>query len=117
MSETKKKFEHAIPFAMEPVVYDFSINENGTCANLSEGNEALLPEEYYTLHLPRLLKKEIQSLSTCQRNELAILGHVYKSNEKFTGFVTNLFDRMIPQNQEESSQQKPLNHTAGGTGF
>ena len=34
MSETKKKFEHAIPFAMEPVVYDFSINENGTTVQI-----------------------------------------------------------------------------------
>ena len=117
MSETKKKLEHAIPFAMEPVVYDFSINENGTIANLTEGNEALLPEEYYTLLLPQLLKKEVRSLSTCQRNELALLGYVYKSSEKFTGFVTNLFDQMIPQNQEESSQQKPLNVLLEELGF
>jgi UDP-N-acetylglucosamine pyrophosphorylase len=117
MSETKKKLEHAIPFAMEPVVYDFRINENGTIANLAEGNEALLPEEYYTLLLPQLLKKEVRSLSTCQRNELALLGYVYKSSEKFTSFVTNLFDQMIPQNQEESLQQKPLNVLLEELGF
>ena len=117
MSNTKKKFEHAIPFAMEPIVYDFSINETGTVANLTEGKEALLPEEYYTMHLPRLLKKEIQSLSNCQRSELAVLGHAYKSDEKFTGFVTNLFDRMIPQEHEESSQQKPLNMLLHDLGF
>ena len=117
MSETKKKLEHAIPFAMEPVVYDFSINEKGTFANLTESNEALLPEEYYTLLLPQLLKKEARSLSASQRNELALLGYVYKSNEKFTGFVTNLFDQMIPQNQEESLQQKPLNVLLEELGF
>ena len=72
MSETKKKYEHAIPFAMEPVVYDFSINENGTFANLLEGNNALMPEAYYTLHLPQLLKKDLHSLSECQQNELSI---------------------------------------------
>lgn len=117
MSEAKKKLENAIPFAMDPVVYDFSINENGTVANLAEGNEALLPEEYYTLLLPQLLKKEVRSLSTCQRNELALLGYVYKSSEKFTSFVTNLFDQMIPQNQEVSSQQKPLNILLKELGF
>jgi UDP-N-acetylglucosamine pyrophosphorylase len=117
MSETKKKLEHAIPFAMEPVVYNFSINENGTFANLAESIEALLPEEYYTLLLPQLLKKEIRSLSTCQRNELALLGYVYKSKEKFTSFVTNLFDQMIPQNQVESSQHKPLNVLLEELGF
>jgi hypothetical protein len=117
MSATKKKFEHAIPFAMEPVVYDFSINENGTFAALNTGDQALMPESYYTLLLPQLLKKEISSLSDCQRNELAILGVAYKSNEKFTGFITNLFDRMIPQNQEVSTQQKPLNTVLSELGF
>jgi UDP-N-acetylglucosamine pyrophosphorylase len=117
MSETKKKFEYAIPFAMEPVVYDFSINENGTIANFAKGNEALLPEDYYTLLLPQLLKKEVRSLSTCQRNELALLGYVYKSSEKFTSLVTNLFDQMIPQNQEESRHQKPLYVLLGELGF
>ena len=117
MSETKKKLEHAIPFAMEPVVYDFSINENGTCADLMSGKVALLPQEYYTLHLPALLKKEIQLLPDCQRSELAILGIAYKSDEKYTGFVTNLFDRMIPQGHEESSKQKPLNLLLQELGF
>ena len=56
-------------------------------------------------------------LSDCQRTELAILGHAYKSNEKFTSFVTNLFDRMIPQNQEVSTQQKPLNMLLEELGF
>ncbi len=117
MSETKKKFEQAIPFAMEPVVYDFSINENGSCATLTEGGEALMPEAYYTLHLPQLLKREIHLVSDSQRNELSMLGHAYKSDEKFTGFVTNLFERIIPQNQDASTQQKPLNQLLEELGF
>ena len=117
MSETKRKYEHAIPFAMEPVVYDFSINENGTFANLLEGKNALMPEAYYTLHLPQLLKKDMHSLSECQQKELSILGFAYKSDERFTGFVTNLFDRMIPQNQESAAEQKPLNNLLSELGF
>jgi len=117
MSATKKRFEHAIPFAMEPVVYDFKINENGTFATLNIGNKALMPQSYYTLLLPQLLKKEISTLSDSQRNELAILGSAFKANEKFTGFVTNLFDRMIPQNQEASTQQKPLSLLLAELGF
>jgi hypothetical protein len=117
MSETKKKLENSIPFAMDPVVYDFRINEIGTFANLLEGHEALMPEEYYTLLLPQLLKKEIRTLSACQRNEMALIGYVYKSSEKFTGFVTNLFDQMIPQNIGESSQSKPLNILLVELGF
>ncbi|HWS00123.1 MAG TPA: hypothetical protein VN249_05870, partial [Prolixibacteraceae bacterium] len=90
MSETKKKFEHAIPFAMEPVVYDFSINENGTIAKLAKGKDALMNEAYYTMHLPGLLKKDIQTLSECQRNELAILNSAYKTYEHYPLFAANL---------------------------
>jgi len=34
MSATKREMEAALPFAMEPVVYDFAINERGTWAEL-----------------------------------------------------------------------------------
>ena len=37
MTQTKREFEHALPFAMEPVVYDFAINEKGTWADLLHG--------------------------------------------------------------------------------
>ena len=29
MLTTKREMEHALPFAMDPVVYDFSINNHG----------------------------------------------------------------------------------------
>ena len=35
--------EDALPFAMEPVVYDFAINPRGTFAELLAGDEALMP--------------------------------------------------------------------------
>ena len=34
MARTKRELEAALPFAMEPVVYDFAINERGTWAEL-----------------------------------------------------------------------------------
>lgn len=36
MLTTKKEMEDALPFAMDPVVYEFSINENGTVANFCD---------------------------------------------------------------------------------
>ena len=33
---------------MEPVVYDFAINEHGTSADLLAADDALLPRGYYT---------------------------------------------------------------------
>ena len=117
MSAIKKKHEHAIPFAMEPVVYDFKINENGTFANLTVGEEALLNEEYYTLILPKLLKRDLNELTNCQRNELTILSKTYKSGKHYNGFINNLFERIIPQKQEDQDLQKPLNSLLEDFGF
>jgi UDP-N-acetylglucosamine pyrophosphorylase len=97
MSEIKNTLETAIPFAMDPVVYDFSINETGSSSEFLKGEKALLPEGYYTLVTPGLLKREILDLTYTQRKELEHLGSKYQSNEMSEGFVSNLFDRMIPQ--------------------
>src|SRR5208283_578943 len=52
MSATKRELQAALPFAMEPVVYDFAINERGTFADLLDGEAALMPSGYYTLIAP-----------------------------------------------------------------
>jgi hypothetical protein len=38
MLTAKREMEHALPFAMDPVVYDFKINENGTIAKFYDGD-------------------------------------------------------------------------------
>src|SRR5438270_4788074 len=48
MSETKRAMERCVPFAMEPVVYNFAINERGTQAAMLTGDAALMPAGYYT---------------------------------------------------------------------
>ena len=38
MLETKSDMEHSLPFAMEPVVFDYSVNEHGTFAEVCHDN-------------------------------------------------------------------------------
>ncbi len=57
MSQSKRELEHALPFAMEPVVYDFAINERGTFADLVE-DEAGLPANYRALFAPASQRKK-----------------------------------------------------------
>ena len=64
MSETKRTLASALPFAMEPVVYDFAINERGTWADLLTGNEALMPAGYYRFIVPTLLRMDRAELGT-----------------------------------------------------
>src|SRR5207249_4748322 len=43
MAATKRELEHSLPFAMQPVVYEFAINQQGTVAALLHGAQAMLP--------------------------------------------------------------------------
>ena len=113
----KKEMEAAVPFAMDPVVYDFKINEKGTFASLFLGETALLPAKYYTLLLPRLLKKEISDLSNCRRNELQSLAKSQKLEGSYNMFVSGLFDRMIPDLKEGGQKNQDLNELLESLGF
>ncbi len=55
MGRVKARLDDALPFAMEPVVYDFRINPLGTAAELLEGAEAMMPPRYYTLQVPKMI--------------------------------------------------------------
>src|SRR4051794_15914519 len=70
MTSTKRRLEHSVAFAMDPVVYNFAINERGTNATVLRGGEALMPAEYYTIIVPSLLRIESHLLSPLRRSEL-----------------------------------------------
>ena len=56
MVSVKRAMQTSLPFAMDPVVYDFKINDNGTSSELLTGNDATMPDRYYALVLPDLLR-------------------------------------------------------------
>jgi hypothetical protein len=117
MSETKKVLEHTVPFAMEPVVYDFHINEKGSVCKLLIGDQAILPVGYYILKTPILLKKEMSSLSNSQRGELEILGHISRSRKGYENFVSGLFENMFPNSGKMGTIEKPLDVLLAEYGF
>lgn len=117
MSGLKKEFEKSIPFAMDPVVYNFSINENGTYSHFEKGSEALLPTGYYAIRVPSVLKEEMQSIPVNQRKELEQLGVACKTKKDYASFVSTLFDRMIPQINVASSESQTLKNLLKNHGF
>ena len=117
MCSLKKEFDKSIPFAMEPVVYNFSINEKGTFSYFKAGNDALLPTGYYAIRVPSILKEEMQNIPINQRKELEQLGVACKTKMEYSGFVSTLFDRMIPQVGAESSQSQSLENLLENHGF
>src|SRR5947209_15177270 len=91
MSETKRQLEHALPFAMEPVVYDFAINERGTFAELLNGAKALMPAGYYALTVPSLLRQDAKQLPAVRRAELDQFGAACRHQPELRGMVQVLF--------------------------
>jgi hypothetical protein len=72
MKRVKGELDDALPFAMEPVVYDFRINPEGTTASLVAGAEAMMPARYYTLQVPRMIAAGKDSL---EENRKADVDH------------------------------------------
>ncbi len=70
MRNAKRELEDALPFAMDPVVYDFSINMRGAEAALRRGDEALMPGRYYALQVPELVRRNPEEVPYLRRLEL-----------------------------------------------
>ncbi len=114
MDKTKALMEQSVPFAMRPVVYDFAIDERGTWAELhggagdterrADGPAALMPGDYYRLTFPDILRRDPWLLSPAQRAELEIFGALSVGEPALVDVLPSLFQRMLPQKQEEESQ-------------
>ena len=117
MGSTKKRLEKAVPFAMDPVVYDFTINEHGTQATLIEGEDALMPAKYYTLTVPGLLRLETRSLPRARRAELDQFGMACRRRPELAGMVSRLFDRLLPPVEKGDSEGKTLDDLLASYGF
>lgn len=117
MTQAKKELECALPFAMNPVVYDFAINEQGTVAELMEADEALLPGGYYALHVPRLLRLETQQLTWQRRAELDRFGAACRTKPELKGMVQTLFERLFPHLNMDGSGRTNLSGLLERFGF
>jgi len=105
MSATKRELQHALPFAMEPVVYDFAINENGSFADLLSGVDALMPASYYTLTVPELIRQDRRALPALRRTEIDKFGTACRTKPELRGMVQTLFDAMFPREKGDASDQ------------
>ncbi len=117
MSQTKRDLEHALPFAMEPVVYDFAINENGTFASLLRGDDALLPESYYALIAPKLLRLDQQNLPKQRRVELDKFATACRTKPELRDTMQVLFDRLLPRLEKKESKAQTLSELLEQNGF
>jgi hypothetical protein len=117
MSQAKHDLRHALPFAMEPVVYDFAINERGTWGELLRGDQALLPRGYYALHVPGWLRADPQALTRLRRAEMDKFSAACHTQPEFAGMMQTLFDRLLPRVNTNGARQQSLLELLEQNGF
>jgi len=118
MAEAKRRLESALPFAMEPVVYDFAVNDRGTWCQLAVGgSEALMPPGYYTLTLPIVLRTDRRHVSPGRSAELAVFGTACRTLSSYTGVVDSLFERLLPRGDGSSTNGGDLHRQLADLGF
>lgn len=101
--KTKRELSDSLPFAMEPVVYNWSINPKGTWAELHEGNEALMPEQYYGIHVSELVRKDPNTIPYVRRAEIDYFTTYCEKNNLayplLRTIISNLFNVSDPTSQ------------------
>jgi hypothetical protein len=117
MSATKHEMAAALPFAMEPVVYDFAVNGHGTRAELVRGAGAILSPGYYALRVPGLLRADPGRLAPSERAELGLFGAACREKPEMHGMVERLFDRLLPRAVSGGEAQHSLAALLDVNGF
>ncbi|MEZ5277157.1 MAG: UTP--glucose-1-phosphate uridylyltransferase [Opitutaceae bacterium] len=107
MREAKADYEEALPFAMDPVVYDFAINETGTTARLRSGRDAAIAPEYYLMMVPRWIRQDPRLLTQTQRSDLETFRIQHLSTN--SSLAADLAARLVPKpDLEEEGDARTL---------
>jgi hypothetical protein len=115
MIETKREMQTSLPFAMDPVVYNFEINDGGSTAELITGEAAAMPDRYYALVLPGLLRTRVRDLPLGRRRELERIHLRCRDNGgPMAGLLLN---SVLPQAAQEDRVGTALHEILAQSGF
>ncbi|MDI1250103.1 MAG: UTP--glucose-1-phosphate uridylyltransferase [Lacunisphaera sp.] len=117
MLATKRELQAALPFAMEPVVYDFAINEHGSVAALLAGPAALLPAGFYQQAMPACLRREARDLTPRERIDVAQFTHAARTLPEFATALPALLDRLLPSAPRGAGTAARLRELLAENGF
>ena len=117
MQSEKRYYEHGIPFAMDPVVYEFAVNEHGSLGELLRGEKALHPQHYYALTVPPLLRRDPRTLSIHERKELEHFSAASRTDPALEGMLQNIIDRILPEGEARASLSGSLEELLDRYGF
>lgn len=117
MRDVSRQLAGGVPFAMDPVVYEFAINERGTFAELVAGGDAVLPDGYYNLMLPGLLRKDQRLLTQGERYDLERFSLSFHGSHSVQKRTKHFLDRLLPQARVADEQHDTLDSLLSENGF
>jgi UDP-N-acetylglucosamine pyrophosphorylase len=97
--------EDRLPFAMDPVVYEFEINDRGSWSQILQAAQAKMPESYYSILAPRLIRGNIKDLSEQSKRDLSRLNQACKEDPDR---ARRLMERILPQSTSRTDQNQDL---------
>jgi hypothetical protein len=114
MVEVKREMQHSLPFAMDPVVYDFEINDNGSRATVRRGADAVMSPRYYQMLLPNLLRVATRDLTPDRRIEMGLIRSLSSQGVLSS---SSILDGLLPDvssgQQDSGSSLEKLLHEIG----
>jgi hypothetical protein len=114
--EVKRSLQDALPFAMDPVVYDFSINDQGSFAKLTTGKDAIMPDRYYALIMPALLRTSMRDLPVSRRLEMTqVASRMDRDQDNSAAKI--LIRSLLPQPDQPKAVQETLPQILDQCGF
>lgn len=117
MLETKRELETALPFAMDPVVYDFEINEHGSRAALLEREAAVLPAGFYAATLPASVRRSESERTSRERLDLRQFTVAASSRPDFAPILASLLERTTGQVKTAADSTGRLRQLLAENGF
>lgn len=96
MAETKGQLDDALPFVMQPVVYDFRINDEGSVARLRCGAEACLPARYYAVQMPGLSRLPRDQVPLLRRADLDNFANRSRNPTELVGMLRVMINHLFP---------------------
>lgn len=117
MLSTKGELDKSLPFAMDPVVYEFTINPNGTFGEVLEGKSALLPPVYYKQVIPNLVKEDIKDMASDRLAELQAFTRYCDDNQQFQEAIPQFFKQLLPDSESKDENKGNLDQLLKENGF
>jgi hypothetical protein len=115
MRGAKRDLQASLPFAMDPVVYRFRINDHGSLAELRKGPDAVLSPEYYVFTLPRWQEEGTRSFSQERRREIDAFSTKHLRGMQAESVGQAIVKRLFPAAGER--REDSLDHLLQENGF